>query len=46
ALLFVDWLIANPAVQQDFAAADETWFRDAYQQAWAWAEATDWAPKA
>jgi dephospho-CoA kinase len=64
ALLFVDWLIANPAVQQEYSAvkraaeaqghpdtgsyadAKEPWFLDAYEQAWAWADATDWVPSA
>lgn len=63
ALLFVDWLAANPAVQADYLAvkrraeragatggpagyadAKEPWFLDTYHRAWAWAEATGWAP--
>jgi dephospho-CoA kinase len=55
ALLFRDWLAANPAVQQDYlaakrralsaddyAAAKEPWFGDAYHRAWEWANATGW----
>jgi dephospho-CoA kinase len=58
ALLFVDWLKANPGVQADYRAvkhsaaqhadigayaeAKEPWFLDAYQRAWAWADATGW----
>ncbi|WP_343576203.1 dephospho-CoA kinase [Mycobacterium sp.] len=38
ALLFVDWLIANPA-------ANEPRFSDAYREAWAWADASGWRPK-
>ncbi|CAN5290697.1 dephospho-CoA kinase [soil metagenome] len=37
ALLFVDWLKANPDVVQDYPA-------DAYRAAWAWADATGWSP--
>ncbi|HEX2285562.1 MAG TPA: dephospho-CoA kinase [Mycobacterium sp.] len=57
ALLFRDWLTANPEVQQeyvavkrqalevaDYAEAKEPWFADAYQRAWAWADATGWRP--
>jgi len=38
ALLFVDWLIANPA-------AEKPWFSDVYREAWAWADASGWRPK-
>lgn len=37
ALLFVDWLVANPGARAD-------WFRDGYQRAWAWADSTGWRP--
>lgn len=60
ALLFVDWLKANPDVQHDYLALKRTaetqarttaayadvkepWLVDAYQRAWAWADATDWS---
>ena len=50
ALLFVDWLKANPGARSDYLAlersvaadASEPWFRDAYGQAWLWAERTGW----
>jgi dephospho-CoA kinase len=61
ALLFVDWLAANPdarehylAVKRDaektgdtarYVAAKEPWFRDAYREAWAWADASGWRAK-
>ncbi|MGE2731241.1 dephospho-CoA kinase [Mycolicibacterium vaccae] len=38
ALLFVDWLTANPAVRQE-----EPWSADAYRRAWEWADATGWS---
>jgi dephospho-CoA kinase len=38
-LLFLDWLKANPDVQED--DSDET-----YRVAWSWADATDWASAA
>ena len=38
-LLFLDWLKANPGVQE--ANSDEV-----YRAAWSWADATDWAPAA
>jgi dephospho-CoA kinase len=49
ALLFVDWLNANPGVRADFAHAKRSnttqrWFGDAHPRAWAWAEATGWSP--
>jgi dephospho-CoA kinase len=37
ALLFVDWLAANPA-------ATEVGSRDAYRRAWEWADSTGWHP--
>jgi dephospho-CoA kinase len=55
ALLFVDWLVANPDVREEYlavkrkaahAAAKEPWFRDAYRRAWAWADASGWRPTA
>lgn len=64
ALLFVDWLTADPAARAeyldlkrhiagqghattgDYADAKEPWFADAYQRAWAWAEASGWRPDA
>jgi dephospho-CoA kinase len=47
ALLFVDWLNANPGVRADYAHAKRSgttqqWFGDAHPRAWAWAEATGW----
>lgn len=53
ALLFVDWLDANPAARSDYAAvkrsADPTatlrWFSEAYPRARSWAEGAGWAPK-
>jgi len=49
ALLFVDWLVANPGMRTEFVAAKRSgttqqWFADAHRRAWAWAEATDWSP--
>lgn len=49
ALLFVDWLAANPGVHQEYLAAKhraakEPWFLDAYRRAWAWADSVDWQP--
>lgn len=49
ALLFVDWLAANPGVRDDYAAAKRSgettrWFAAAHRRAWAWAEATGWSP--
>jgi dephospho-CoA kinase len=64
ALLFVDWLAANPDARQhylavkreaegatrpdggieDYVAAKEPWFLDAYRQAWGWADASGWRP--
>ena len=48
ALLFVDWLNANPGVRADYAQAKRSdtaqqWFGDAHPRAWAWAEATGWS---
>lgn len=53
ALLFVDWLRANPGVRADYDAVKRTgaeqavarWLPEAYRRAWAWAEGTDWSPK-
>ena len=53
ALLFVDWLEANPAVRADYLAVKRDadpgaigrWFSDAYPRARAWAEATGWSPE-
>lgn len=52
ALVFVDWLTANPAVRADYLAAKRAgeeainrWFADAYPRAWAWAEGTGWSPR-
>ena len=47
ALLFVDWLNANPGVRADYANAKranstQQWFGDAHPRAYAWAEATGW----
>jgi dephospho-CoA kinase len=47
ALLFVDWLNANPGVRADYAHAKrvnatQQWLSDAHPRAWAWAEATGW----
>jgi len=47
ALLFVDWLNANPGVRADYAQAKRLnataqWLSDAHPRAWAWAEATGW----
>ena len=50
ALLFRDWLVAEPAVRQEYLAVEqaadpeETWFAVAYDRAWAWAQQTGWAP--
>ena len=57
ALLFVDWLNANPAAKADYLEikrnatcagdhASEQWFRDAYSRASAWADSTGWSPEA
>lgn len=50
ALLFVDWLNANPGIRADYlalkrgAADPQTWLREAYGRAWAWAESVGWSP--
>lgn len=50
ALLFVDWLNANPGVRADYlklkrgAADGQTWMREAYVRAWSWAESVGWSP--
>jgi dephospho-CoA kinase len=50
ALLFVDWLNANPGPRADYANAKRSgsaqqWFGDAHRRAWAWADATGWSPE-
>lgn len=47
ALLFVDWLTANPGLRADYTQAKRSkntqrWFADAHSRAWEWAEATGW----
>ncbi len=48
ALLFLDWVTANPAVKAEYldlkrrVAAREPWFLDAYRRAWEWADTTGW----
>ena len=49
ALLFVDWLNANPGVRADYLDAKRhhgtaAWILDAYGRAQSWAEGTDWCP--
>lgn len=52
ALLFVDWLTANPAARQDYLAVKRSgdpqavrrWFIEAHPRAGLWADATGWAP--
>lgn len=53
ALLFVDWLRANPGVWSEYLAvkhaadhpnAREPWFLDAYRRAWVWADSVSWRP--
>lgn len=44
ALLFVDWLAANPDVRADYLPAKEPWFLDAYRRAWQWADSVGWEP--
>ena len=51
ALLFTDWLKANPTIRQDYLAvkrhnveAKEPWFLDAYRRAEQWAQSVNWAP--
>lgn len=54
ALLFVDWLTANPGVRSDYLAVKRDggpdaigrWFTEAYPRAGEWAEATGWSPAA
>ena len=51
ALLFVDWLTANPVVRADYqkikSAGDDLavgrWFADAHRRAWAWADSVGWS---
>jgi dephospho-CoA kinase len=65
ALLFADWLAANPDARErylavkraaeraatsdggidGYVAAKEPWYLDAYRQAWAWADASEWRPR-
>ncbi len=53
ALLFVDWLTANPGVRADYLAVKRTgddatvirWFDEAYRRAWDWADSIDWSPR-
>jgi dephospho-CoA kinase len=47
ALLFVDWMTANPGLRADYNQAKRSnttqqWFADAHSRAWEWAEATGW----
>ncbi len=47
ALLFVDWLAANPGLRADYNQAKRSnntqqWFADAHSRAWEWAAATGW----
>ncbi len=49
ALLFVDWLNANPGVRADYLDAKRhngtaAWLLDAYGRAQSWADGTDWSP--
>lgn len=53
ALLFVDWLAANPGVRDDYLAVKRAgphhaarWIGAAHPRAWSWAEATGWTPTA
>ena len=50
ALLFVDWLNANPGVRADYLDAKRdgrtaAWILDAYGRAESWAQGTDWSPR-
>ena len=47
ALLFVDWLAANPGLRADYNKAKRSnntqqWFAEAHSRAWEWAAATGW----
>ncbi|MBX7454355.1 dephospho-CoA kinase [Mycolicibacterium sp. 3033] len=52
ALLYVDWLTAEPAARAEFlgltrraaGTPGQPWLTDAYRRAWAWAEASGWHP--
>lgn len=54
ALLFVDWVTANPGVRAAYLAAKRAaagsqpemtrWLTEAYPRAWAWAHGVDWSP--
>ena len=50
ALLFVDWLNANPAVRVEYRDVKRTegvmrWFADAHLRAWEWAGSVGWSPR-
>ncbi len=50
ALLFVDWLSANPALRADYvdikrSGAVVRWLDEAYPRAWQWADSNGWSPK-
>lgn len=50
ALLFVDWLNANPAVRVEYRDVKLTegvmrWFADAHLRAWEWADSVGWSPR-
>lgn len=55
ALLFRDWVTANPAVRADYLAAKQAmtgraaemtrWLTEAYPRAWAWAQSSNWTPE-
>lgn len=53
ALLFVDWLTANPAARSDYAAVKRAgdprsvrrWFVEAHPRAEIWADAAGWTPR-
>ena len=50
ALLFVDWLNANPVVRADYLEAKRdgsaaAWIRDAHDRALSWAQGADWSPE-
>lgn len=51
ALLFVDWMTANPAARDEYLSAKlaggvaaQRWLSAAHPRAWSWAEATQWSP--
>lgn len=51
ALLFVDWLTANPAVRDDYLGVKRNgetiirWFDESYPRAWKWADSVGWIPR-